>query len=259
MSILFSCKKDFSHLDTKVFGHAGISLEKRKSEFYPNYIGDIQFALQQTDLDGTEIDVQMTADGELVLFHDQELDENSNLSGCIPELTWQELQFGSFYNTVFPISKLSDALILLQIVDKSLILDVKHHNSCANENIDFNLFNQKFNELLDDLDENEKSRIIVNSRKLEFLQTLSDTVIQKSLESDDPNFALPAMEQNNIDILIIKLEAMNNDINSQIQEKGYKLGIYNVKTRKENNSALEFAPDFVISDNIDCTLKSVNG
>lgn len=256
---LFSCKKDFSHLDTKVFGHAGISLEKRKSVFFPNQVGDVQYALQETDLNGTEIDVQMTSDGELVLFHDQFLDDNSNLTGCIPEHTWAELQFAEYYKTNYQISKLDQVVWLLKVSDKTLLLDVKHHNSCANQNIDFVQFNTELNEVLAQLNQEEKSRVIVNSRSLGLLQSISDTLVQKSLESDDPDFAIAAMQTNNISILVIKLEAMTSDLKIQLDQNSFQFGLYNFKTRKENEAALEFAPDFVISDNIDCTLKSVNG
>lgn len=257
--LLFSCKKDYSHLNTEIFGHAGLSLEKRKSQYFPNHIEDVKFALEQTELNGTEIDVQMTSDGELVLFHDQQLDENSSLSGCIPDLTLSEIMEGEFYKTDYPISTLSEALLLLKSSDKKLLLDIKHHNSCSGQNIDFMAFNQSLSLALEVLTSDEKERVTVNSRSLDLLLSISDTSVNKSLESDDPEFAFTAMQTYNISTLVIKLSAMTQQIKTQIELNDYQMGIYNVKTRKENQEAFKFAPDFIISDNIDCTLKGVNG
>ena len=168
----------------------------------------------------------------------------------------------NYENVIFEMDNLKKMFEEINLKYNTLIINKNEQTkkeTKENENIDFNLFNEKFNQVIADLDEEEKSRIIVNCRKLDLLQTLTDTTIQKSLESDDAEYALQVMEQNNINILVIKLEAMNEEIKSKLNQQGYSLGIYNVKTRKENNKALGFAPDFVISDNIDCTLKSVNG
>lgn len=42
--------------------------------------------------DGVEFDVQQTADGELVLFHDDDLQRLANRPGAVTALTWRELR-----------------------------------------------------------------------------------------------------------------------------------------------------------------------
>ena len=49
-------------------------------------------------LDGTEIDIQLTKDNVLVAFHDEKLDDNTNLSGYVRDFTWHELQSAYYTN-----------------------------------------------------------------------------------------------------------------------------------------------------------------
>lgn len=78
-------------------------------------------ALQQAILDQAdmaEVDVQATADGELVLFHDQDLTRTAADSRCLWQLTYaqiSQLDGGSWFGAQFagePIPRLSDALAL---------------------------------------------------------------------------------------------------------------------------------------------------
>lgn len=55
----------------------------------------IRLALD-TQLDGIEVDVQLSADSVLVLFHDHLLEESSNLKGSIINLNWEQIQQGEY-------------------------------------------------------------------------------------------------------------------------------------------------------------------
>lgn len=78
-----------------------------------------------------EIDVRRSADGVIVLMHDQTVDRTTNGQGRINELTWDEistLDAGSHFSPAFagePVPTLDDVLTLLQTSSITLVLEVK--------------------------------------------------------------------------------------------------------------------------------------
>ncbi|MFT7452721.1 MAG: glycerophosphoryl diester phosphodiesterase, partial [Patescibacteria group bacterium] len=99
--LAFSCqKKDFDIVNLNnnqidILGHAGMGISSR----YPiNSFESVSKSLA-IGADGTELDVQLTADGILVVFHDQNLESSTNKKGIINDLTWAQIE-GAYYNLV---------------------------------------------------------------------------------------------------------------------------------------------------------------
>jgi glycerophosphoryl diester phosphodiesterase len=78
-----------------------------------------------------EIDVRRSADGVIVLMHDQMVDRTTNGHGRVGELAWDEistLDAGSHFSPAFagePVPTLDDVLTLLQRSSITLVLEVK--------------------------------------------------------------------------------------------------------------------------------------
>ena len=256
--LLISCKKEFPNAQAIVLGHAGESLIKSKSKYPPNTLESINRALEK-GADGVEIDVQMTADGVLLAYHDEYLQENSDAEGCINSKTYAELQDVEIYNTHFKIVPLSDVLEDVLTANKSILLDVKHYNFCSESNIDYTIYNDAFNQLLSLYTVAQRELITVNCTNQYFLNALSDQNIKRSLESDSPLDVLPVVKSNHFDLLAIKLTCTNKAIRDSLKSNDIDLCIFNVKTRSEIYQALEFDPEVIISDNISFTKKAIDG
>lgn len=83
---------------TMIVGHRGASGLAPE-----NTLPAFQKALD-LQVDGVEFDVQRSADGELILFHDEELDRTTNGQGNVWELTLDQLQqldAGSWFDAGF--------------------------------------------------------------------------------------------------------------------------------------------------------------
>lgn len=68
-----------------------------------NTLAAFQIAID-LGIDGIELDVQRSADGELVVFHDDNLERTSNGTGLLREKAWSELQkldAGSWFGAQF--------------------------------------------------------------------------------------------------------------------------------------------------------------
>jgi glycerophosphoryl diester phosphodiesterase len=80
---------------------------------------------------GIEVDVQRSADGVLVLIHDETVNRTTNGAGAVRELSWSEMRHldgGSYYSSLFagePIPMLEDALALLRKEAVTLVIEIK--------------------------------------------------------------------------------------------------------------------------------------
>lgn len=89
----------------------------------PNTIAGIRRALEY-DVDGVELDVRRTADGELVLFHDPILDLTTDASGLLRNRTLAELRDVRVEGEE-PIPTLREGLTVLQSIDVDVFLELK--------------------------------------------------------------------------------------------------------------------------------------
>ncbi|WP_042462043.1 glycerophosphodiester phosphodiesterase [Neobacillus dielmonensis] len=71
---------------TKIYGHRGA-----KGRYPENTLLSFQKAIDQ-GVDGLELDVHLTKDGEVVVIHDETLDRTTNGTGWIRDLTLEEIK-----------------------------------------------------------------------------------------------------------------------------------------------------------------------
>jgi glycerophosphoryl diester phosphodiesterase len=82
---------------------------------------------------GVELDVQMTKDGQLVVFHDGTLKRMCGAEGYLRDYTYEELQSLSLKGTEEKIPRFDEVLDILEDVD--LICEIKSDNGIKNDNI----------------------------------------------------------------------------------------------------------------------------
>ncbi|MFJ5766173.1 glycerophosphodiester phosphodiesterase [Lysinibacillus sp. NPDC093210] len=81
-----------------LFAHRGVSAH------YPENTKAAFYAASKLPIAGIELDVHVTADGELVVIHDETIDRTSNGSGYVKDLTLQQLRsydYGSWFAEEF--------------------------------------------------------------------------------------------------------------------------------------------------------------
>ncbi|MBT2688895.1 glycerophosphodiester phosphodiesterase [Bacillus sp. ISL-47] len=71
--------------NAKIFAHRGVS-----GHYPENTMAAFQAALE-AGADGIELDVQIAKDGKLVIIHDETVDRTTNGTGCIKDLTYDEI------------------------------------------------------------------------------------------------------------------------------------------------------------------------
>lgn len=81
-----------------IFAHRGVS------GHYPENTGAAFYAASKLPIAGIELDVHLTADGELVVIHDETIDRTSNGTGYVKDYTLQQLRafdYGSWFSEEF--------------------------------------------------------------------------------------------------------------------------------------------------------------
>ena len=134
--------------NTIVLGHAGTALSPERTIYPPNSEKSITYALDALNADGVEVDIQLTKDSVLVLFHDDYMEDKS----CISSHTWKEIQTMN-ETEKHPILRLRTVLPFVLDRSRILMLDVKHYSFCNEDNVNYTTFNWALNNelMLDNL------------------------------------------------------------------------------------------------------------
>jgi glycerophosphoryl diester phosphodiesterase len=135
--VLFGCTKSEHVKNILVFGHAGMGLSMLNSIYHDNSKEAVSLALNLPTSNGVEVDVRLSADGTLWLYHDEWLEAETNGKGCLSELI--DFQLSELYYQTFKQEKLVKLMDVLPLLNdgQTLFVDLKQVNSCRNENVDF--------------------------------------------------------------------------------------------------------------------------
>ncbi len=111
--VLCGCSK-VNNSNTKIFGHAASGLQNPNAIYHDNSMDAIRYACALPGCSGVEVDVRMDAEGKLWLFHDELLDDETNLSGSVEEMATDKLTSGH-YSTLKkePLLRLDEAITAL--------------------------------------------------------------------------------------------------------------------------------------------------
>lgn len=72
-------------------GHRGTGPTREGRPFPENSISAFLAAMDE-GADGVELDLEITKDGRLIIMHDDTLDRTTNCSGCVSEMTFDEIR-----------------------------------------------------------------------------------------------------------------------------------------------------------------------
>lgn len=117
-------RRDTSYFKGKSYAHRGL----HDDEIPENSLWAFREARKNNY--GVELDVQMTKDGQLVVFHDGFLDRMCGVNGNLRDYTFDELQEFRLKNTEERIPLFSDVLETLDGMD--LICEIKGDNGIKN-------------------------------------------------------------------------------------------------------------------------------
>ena len=259
VSLLLSCeKKDFdinnlNKNEVGIIGHGGMGI----GQTYP--INTLESILNCLNLgaDGTEIDVQMTKDGVLVAFHDETLEESTNLSGRIYNKTWAELEDARFsypHYGNYKIIRLDDLFMNIPNQDQYIyFLDCKNFKP-NKDSAYFNTFNTALIEIINKYNLVENTYVEFKTEKLiQKLQALRPDIKQFVYTSYD--HALSLAQQYNLQGMTIAVDKLTHEKVELLHSKGIMVTTFNTHSHKRNIKAVEHNVDFIQTDRLKHLMK----
>ena len=251
---LNNCTKNNSKPSLDVFGHAGTSLHRDRAVYPANSLKSIKYALDVLDADGVEIDVQMTKDSILVLYHDAYLNQASTFDGCISQYSFKEIEHLKLDYTNYEIVTLQKVLSYIQSRQKRVYLDVKTYDYCKGEKISQSTFQYALNKSVEHLDSNfVNTKIILGMTDFQFLNDIQFN--NKCYETTNAAEGLQKANDYQFNSLLFFKQFVSKDDAILLNQSSVYWGIIGVKDKWVIDEVVERQPKFIISDNIARTKK----
>ena len=123
---LGSCGKNHNYPDLPIIGHAITGLYNPQRIYKDNSKEAFEYALLYSDLAGIEVDVQLSKDGNLWLYHDTDLSSQTDFSGAIGSRLDSELEkisYSTFHQE--KLARLDEIIFPSNRLDLILYIDLK--------------------------------------------------------------------------------------------------------------------------------------
>lgn len=258
---LIGCKSESFEIENlngnkiDALGHAGMGI----SNLYPSNSAESILNCLNLGATGSEVDVQMTSDGELVLFHNESLDGATNATGFVNSQTWDEIKHAEYDETPYSNYKLVRLSDFLENIDHPenyiFTLDIKLYT----ESGDYpNFFDQFTDAIVDLFDEfNLYNHVFIESQSTDFLSLLQSKANNIGLYyypqtfEDGFNTAV-AFNLKGISISTLSISKEQID---QAHEAGIFVTVWNTQSEDDNIEAIHKNPDMIQTDRVNHLVK----
>lgn len=248
---LFSCKKQKDEYPaTSVGGHACAGLHISSSNYHDNSLEAYKYARSFETILMVEVDVQMSSDGTLWLFHDPTLDEESTGEGAIPQKNDTYLS-GVKYNSLEKERLIRLLDLPADLKGIRLLLDLKESDGSESGLIDSTALIDAMN-LVKQYFYNGDLGMITNTGR--FLPTFKGLGFKIYYNAVNANQFLSYSNASISDGALFRNSDISiSDVNS-VKSFGKEVILYDVRSPNGIKSAFEKSPNYLLTDDIKATL-----
>ncbi len=249
--IVFSCKKKHDY-SVDIIGHAGNGLSISNSIYHANSLQAIELALGTPGVEGVEIDLQLSKDNDLWLYHDMTLDDETNLTGCVSNLN-NEILSTAFYKSLHKEKLMQFKNLNFSLyAGKTFYLDIRHYNTCENSFIDIN---KMISALSVEISKWNQVKFIILTNHYDWLSPLTTAGLKVYYEIENVSDFLNAKANNIIvDGVISRSTNLSKEEISSIQSENKKVILFNMRAPKPIREAMNKFPDGLIVDDLKVAL-----
>jgi glycerophosphoryl diester phosphodiesterase len=264
---LFGCSEPNVNKDNIiVLGHAGAGFPSINNHYPINSMESIQQALFVQGADGVEVDIQLTADAQFVLYHDNRLESGANDTGYISNKTWSELKLLSRRDSktalhpAIGFSRLEDLLLFVDDLNLDIVLSLNLQNQYEIEDQDaYNL------QIVKVLEEQFASfgglrKVIVETRDHDCIVALKDLPNTWDINL----YFIGELSEANLNRTGPFVTGFVTNYLDETKESvqrakllGYHIALYGVKIRQDISPAISLEPDYIQTDNVPLTLSTL--
>lgn len=247
--LVSACKKKDTFGNIEILGHGGNGLEIVNSFYHDNSLESIELALLTDGCEGVELDVRLSADGTLWLYHDNKLDDGTDGTGCVATSTDEYLST-LYYTTVD-----HEALIRLSdvpktyLANKKVYIDSRNSISCTNSSVDLNTFLNAVLAFRDDCEASTEIIIETRDDAWEPAFALAGFTTIKYITAFDQYAGIVA-NLPSVDIIVVSNEIITKANVAKIHEDGREVIIFGMRSAKSTRDAYRKQPDGILADNL---------
>ena len=234
----------------EALGHGGMGV---RSLSYPFNSWESIEACFKNGAAGTELDVQLTADSQLVVFHDELLETNTDDAGRVVDHTLADLmglEYQFFSLSSFSVTSLEQVLTQ---TDQKLILMLDCKTFPGEQ--DQAAYLQRFAKALEEVHASYKDqvRLIVESINPDLLLAVQrlNPDLPLFLQVWDLEKGKRAVIDRNFQGVSVSLRIANQAFVQSIHEAGLQVAIFGVTTRQKNRASIQLHPDYIQTDRIE--------
>lgn len=257
---LFSCKKNISLSNLNgdkisCFGHAGMG---SKSIYPANTLQSFEACLNK-GADGTEMDMQVTKDGVLVIFHNDNLSGTTACGGIIRDLNWDEINDCRINSLLFKNLDIVSFSEFIKTVDNpfqyTYTFDCKCTPGADNENEYYHRFANAIVKTIRDY--SLEQNVFVENSDPEFLNLIKglNSNLKLFLITEQYESGIKTAVQNNFYGLSASNALISRDQVNDAHSQNIRVTLYGVQTNRQNYAAIEKQPDFIQTDDLDYLLR----
>jgi len=243
-----------------VIGHGGSGLTSLNNPYPENSYTSIVHALFAYDADGVEVDVQLSHDQDLMLYHDLHLESSTSCTGCIFQYTAEELCNCEFHNSntiggekLIRLSKITQ-LLRESGSKKMVFLDVRAFPTCDESTMKFGEYQAilaaRISEAMNDKVHKElmsaESDNLILLDELKRLQPSAHLFLDCKIS--DEKIAI-AKAHGFFGLVCYNNETSKEDI-SKAHSQNLRVVLFDVRSRASTIDAISKNPDFIQTDNI---------
>ncbi|WP_254118994.1 glycerophosphodiester phosphodiesterase [Bacillus sp. FJAT-29790] len=228
-----------------IYGHRGFS------GCYPE---NTMIAFEEAEsigVDGIELDVQMTKDGELVVIHDEKVDRTTNGTGYVKDLSYEQIRLldaGSWFDPKFSnqiIPSLSEVLEWVKGLDRKLTVNIELKTDRFDyTNIEKNVLSKVYEYQLND-------QVIISSFNQNSLKRVReiDPYIQTALLFIGvPSNVLEDARTLRVNGIHCEPQFASSIEGQKMRENGYPIRVYTVNDQSYVNALKKAKASIIMTD-----------
>jgi glycerophosphoryl diester phosphodiesterase len=243
-----------------IIAHGGGGFQSLIQPLPTNSMSSIKQAIDGLNADGMEIDLKVTIDSVVVLYHDNTLEKSTGCAGC-PEAYDAASILNCKYKNYYGSGAFADDYIisLQQVIDHfkgrsklpHIYASPKRPTTCSEK--DPGAREKYAKALVKIIQDNQAySWISIYDGTPDFLNLIRSMDPQINLIFNAINFdeALDASIANNYSEIVVKLQDVTKEQIKVAHDHNIKVTLWGMYRRKETIEALEKHPDAIMTDNI---------
>ena len=248
-----SCTKETELPLVTVYAHAGMSLYEERTIYPANSFDGIKNSVEVLNAEGIEIDIQLTRDSVLVLFHDPKITNSPGFDGCIGMYNWDVLKDLTLNYSRYKISELKKVLDYAVKKNVKVFLDFKTFNYCTGKSFPLKVMAAQLDSITKDYSTMEKNLILAGSINISLLTQIN--LPNRCVETSSPDLAVAYAELYGFNHLVFHFTQLDSAKVKKLIDSPFKWGVFGGKSNGEIKNTISFKPSFIISDNFVFTQK----